>query len=72
MYELIMLKPAFSGNNPLQLAKKIVQLEYDRIPNHVASSKLRKIVQLCMEKDPEKRLDIIDVKYPFLLNNLYS
>ena len=32
MYELIMLKPAFSGNNPLQMAKKIVTREYERIP----------------------------------------
>jgi hypothetical protein len=61
MYELIMLKPAFSGNNPLQMAKKIVTQEYERIPQEAASGKLRKIVQICMEKDPDKRPDIIGV-----------
>ena len=61
MYELIMLKPAFSGSNALQMAKKIVTMEYEHIPQGRASRKMIELVELCMEKDCEKRLNIIQL-----------
>jgi len=59
-----MLKPAFSGTNALQMAKKIVTMEYESIPEGRASKKMINLVKLCMEKDSEKRLNIIQlIKY---------
>ncbi|KAM3134480.1 hypothetical protein pb186bvf_013446 [Paramecium bursaria] len=58
LYELLKLKPAFSSNNPLTLASKIVQLEFEPLDNINYSFELIQFVEQCLQKDEEKRPSI--------------
>lgn len=55
------LSQPFSGNNPLSIAKKIVDGEYEPIKEENYSPLLIETVQKCMTADPEKRPNIIQL-----------
>ena len=56
------LQQPFSGNNPLSIAKKIVDGDYDPISDDgFYSSMLIQIVRRCMTADQEKRPNIAEL-----------
>jgi len=58
IYELIALKPAFAAMNPLTMAKKIVDEDYESLDDKGYSTELVRTVKCCMTSNPEKRPDI--------------
>jgi len=50
IYEMMALKTPFSGNNPLFIAKNIVNGEYTVDLPEQYSAELRNIVRLCLKK----------------------
>jgi hypothetical protein len=52
---------AFSAGNPLTVAKKIVDGEYDRIKQGTYSDMLIGIVEACMTADPDKRPHVVEL-----------
>ncbi|CAD8047837.1 unnamed protein product [Paramecium primaurelia] len=76
LYEILQQKPAFQSANPLILAKKIVQLEYEQINQGIYSNELINIVQLCLQKEEDKRpsvnelLEMISLKMIILMDNI--
>jgi serine/threonine protein kinase len=65
LYELITLKPPFQSSNPLTLAKKIVDLEYEKIELAALSlqysPELIAFVEQCLVYDEAKRLSILQL-----------
>eukprot|EP00826_Nyctotherus_ovalis_P059872 TRINITY_DN8364_c0_g1_i12.p1 TRINITY_DN8364_c0_g1~~TRINITY_DN8364_c0_g1_i12.p1 ORF type:complete len:388 (-),score=118.85 TRINITY_DN8364_c0_g1_i12:132-1295(-) len=55
MYELMNLKPAFLAKNPLMLAKKIVDCEYEPLDDKSYSVHLINVVKACITANPDKR-----------------
>ncbi|CAD8137081.1 unnamed protein product [Paramecium octaurelia] len=76
LYEMLQQKPAFQSANPLMLAKKIVQLEYEPINQGIYSNELINIVQLCLQKEEDKRpsvnelLEMISLKMVILMDTI--
>ena len=58
IYELMSLKPAFLAKNPLTLAKKIVDGDYEPLTGKGYSDRLVSVVKACMTANPDKRPDI--------------
>jgi serine/threonine protein kinase len=61
IYELLCLSPPFSGDNPLTVAKNIVELNYKKINFFETTKnieKLTNLVETCLNMDPELRPDI--------------
>lgn len=65
VYEILTMKPAFSGNNPLLLAKSIANCEYEKINMEGTNFhlKLLKLIDMCLVVDPEERADVSDVVF---------
>ena len=58
IYELMNLKPAFCAMNPLTLAKKIVEEDYESLDDKGYSPHLVSVVKACMTANSEKRPNI--------------
>jgi NIMA (never in mitosis gene a)-related kinase len=63
LYELACLKPPFVSNNALTLAKKIVDVEYEKLGknNCEYSAELVAFVERCLEYDESKRPTILEL-----------
>ncbi|GAX79138.1 hypothetical protein CEUSTIGMA_g6578.t1 [Chlamydomonas eustigma] len=65
LYHIMMLKPPFDGTNPLSVASKIVEGNYESVndlPGAVAySMHLKQLVKVLMTVDPNKRPSIQEV-----------
>jgi len=58
LYELLTLTQPFNANNPLTVAKKIVDEDYEPVSDKEYSPLLAGIVKACMTADPKKRPNI--------------
>lgn len=73
LYELATLNPPFTGENPLAIARKIVEEEYEKLKPQEFSALFINLVQSCMTVQPEKRPDILRVSQmiaPLLLRKI--
>ena len=61
LYELATLSPPFTGENPLAIARKIVEEDYVPLSVKDFSPLFVNLVQACMTVTPEKRPDILYV-----------
>lgn len=61
LYELATLQQPFSGENPLAIARKIVEEDYVRLSPKLYSLALVNVVKSCMTVDPEQRPSILEV-----------
>ena len=59
LYELATLNTPFSGENPLAIARKIVEEDYEKLKPQEFSALFINFVQSCMTVQPEKRPDIL-------------
>jgi NIMA (never in mitosis gene a)-related kinase len=60
LYELCSLKHAFAADNLLGLVYKIVQDNYDPIPERY-SSDLKNLIKMLLQKDSKKRPSVADL-----------
>ena len=61
LHECCSLRPAFSAPNPIELARRIVDgRPTSRLPLHM-STRLRRLIELMMQRDPSRRLDASDL-----------
>ncbi|CAD8059282.1 unnamed protein product [Paramecium sonneborni] len=73
LYEVLQQNPAFQSANPLMLERKIVQLEYESINQGIYKNELMNIVELCLQKEEDKRpsvnelLEMISLKVIVLM-----
>jgi len=61
IYELLTLHQPFKGDNPLLIANKIVDCEYEPISEGEYSKDLIELVQKCMTVDPKNRPNAVDL-----------
>jgi NIMA (never in mitosis gene a)-related kinase len=61
LYELATLKPAFSGENPLAIARRVVEEDYDRLSPKEFSPLLITVVSKCMTVNQDNRPDILQL-----------
>ena len=61
IYELMTFSQPFSAGNPLTVAKKIVDGEYEPIDESHYSPLLIGTVKACMTADPSKRPDVLEL-----------
>eukprot|EP00795_Rhopilema_esculentum_P013959 gene13959-4919_t len=61
LYQMSTLQPPFFSSNMLTLATKIVNAEYDPLPDDFYSEKVEKTIKSCLTADPERRPDITGV-----------
>ena len=61
LYELATLQQPFTGENPLAIARKIVEEDYVRLSPKLYSLPLVHVVKSCMTVDPEQRPGILEV-----------
>lgn len=59
LYELATLQQPFTGENPLAIARKIVEEDYIKLEPGEYSSLLVNVVRNCMTVNPENRPDIL-------------
>jgi len=52
MYEMMTFSQPFSAGNPLTIANKIVDGDYEPVPESHYSPTLRNTVKACMTADP--------------------
>lgn len=62
LYELATLNTPFAGENPLAIARKIVEEDYEKLKSQDFSVLFVSFVQGCMTVQPEKRLDIMRIQ----------
>ena len=55
LYELLTFSHPFKAENPLHIAKKIVDCDYEKLVPGEYSEELVKFVELCMTTDPKRR-----------------
>jgi NIMA (never in mitosis gene a)-related kinase len=60
LYELCSLKHAFAADNLLGLVYKIVQDNYDPIPDRY-SADLKNLIKLLLQKDSKNRPSVVDL-----------
>ncbi|XP_028393171.1 serine/threonine-protein kinase Nek10-like [Dendronephthya gigantea] len=61
LYQMATLRPPFYSSNLLHLATKIVDADYEEIPDEMYSKKLIETVRRCITNDPKTRPDIVEV-----------
>ena len=61
IYELAALRPPFNAHNELELAMKIKDGKYPRIPSKY-SSQLNSVISACLQVDPNKRPRLVDLE----------
>ncbi|CAH1790420.1 unnamed protein product [Owenia fusiformis] len=61
LYQMCTLKPPFYSSNMLSLATKIVDAEYEPIPEGEYSERVIQTVKSCITADPQLRPDIVQV-----------
>jgi len=61
LYKMATLSDPFQGSNPLTVARKIVESEYDRLDTSLHSEMLINVCQRCLTVVPESRPDIQEV-----------
>jgi len=59
MYEMMTFSQPFSAGNPLTIANKIVDGDYEPVPESHYSSCLRNTVKACMTADPQARPSVL-------------
>eukprot|EP00316_Scyphosphaera_apsteinii_P020436 CAMPEP_0119341980 /NCGR_PEP_ID=MMETSP1333-20130426/103742_1 /TAXON_ID=418940 /ORGANISM="Scyphosphaera apsteinii, Strain RCC1455" /LENGTH=365 /DNA_ID=CAMNT_0007354093 /DNA_START=45 /DNA_END=1138 /DNA_ORIENTATION=+ len=70
LYEMCALQQAWNGSNLLGLVYKIVQQKYPPLPDEY-SKELKQLVDLMLEKEPERRPSLNRVlQFPFINNYL--
>lgn len=73
IYELITFTQPFSAGNPLTVAKKIVDGEYEPINENHFSPLLIATVRACMTADPKARPNVVELcqmMVPVVMNQL--
>lgn len=66
LYEMIMLNRPFTEKDPEILKEKIKNEDYIKLPDNT-DERLKKLLKMCMNNDPEMRSDVIDcLKLPFI------
>ena len=58
LYQILMMEPPFNGDNPLAIAKDIVELRYKPLSEEVKNNIVGNIVMKCLIVDKESRPDI--------------
>jgi NIMA (never in mitosis gene a)-related kinase len=58
LYQLLMMEPPFDGDNPLAIAKDIVELKYRPLAEEIKSTLLGSIVMKCLVFEKDARPDI--------------
>ncbi|XP_043920696.1 serine/threonine-protein kinase Nek10 [Protopterus annectens] len=61
LYQMATLNPPFYSTSMLSLAKKIVEADYDPVPEGIYSEKVTEIINRCLTPDSEARPDIVEV-----------
>ena len=61
LYELATLQPAFSGESPLSVVKKVLEGDYTPLDERVYSQPLINMVRSCLTVDPDTRPDILQL-----------
>lgn len=59
IYELMTFTQPFSAGNPLTVAKKIVDGDYERLSAGTYSTMLTSVINLCMTAEPAHRPDVV-------------
>ncbi|OCT75877.1 serine/threonine-protein kinase Nek10 [Xenopus laevis] len=61
LYEMATLIPPFHSTNMLSLASKIVEAEYEPVPEEIYSEKVKHVISRCLTSDADLRPDIVEV-----------
>ncbi|XP_070565235.1 serine/threonine-protein kinase Nek10-like [Ptychodera flava] len=61
LYEMCALKPPFYSSNMLSLATKIVEAQYDALPQGMYTERVCQTIQRCLTPEKDDRPDIIQV-----------
>ena len=61
MYELLTLKQPFKGDNPLLIANKIVNCEYQPIPDGEYSTELVDAIKHCLKVETKERPNVLEL-----------
>lgn len=61
LYQMATLAPPFNSTNMLSLATKIVEAEYEPLPENIYSTKLSLVIRRCLTVKAEDRPDILEV-----------
>ncbi|XP_078571956.1 serine/threonine-protein kinase Nek10-like isoform X1 [Branchiostoma floridae x Branchiostoma japonicum] len=61
LYQMCALQPPFYSSNMLSLATKIVNAEYEPLPEDLYSQQITGVIGSCLTSEPEDRPDIVQV-----------
>ncbi|XP_019613435.1 PREDICTED: serine/threonine-protein kinase Nek10-like [Branchiostoma belcheri] len=61
LYQMCALQPPFYSSNMLSLATKIVNAEYEPLPEDLYSQQITGVIGSCLTSEPEERPDIVQV-----------